>query len=322
MITILGPSYTYQGQILNNPEVIFVRDHHYNEEDRCFYIKQLLDNSTCNPMDHQVVFDHVLIHDDVLKNYNLIFYPDLLAQEEKKFNNQNIFPNWNARSTTFNFMINKPRLHREFLLVLIEHFKLSNYSYTLCWKNPSIQASSVARLTEKYQQLILDTPIGIAPKTFLSGHETLMDRGLQQNHIQNCENYQSFLQKEVFEPSCVSVITEPAFFEKEAILTEKTIMSIYSGTLPIWAGGWRCADALRQFGFDVFDDIVDHSYQNMQDPFDRCYYAIQRNLHLLQDFDRARDFVQNNRARFESNLQLLKNNVFQTAVGKIKINKS
>jgi hypothetical protein len=113
-----------------------------------------------------------------------------------------------------------------------------------------------------------------------------------------------------------------AFFEKEAILTEKTIMSIYSGTLPIWLGGWRCADALRQFGFDVFDDIVDHSYQNMQDPFDRCYYAIQRNLHLLQDFDRARDFVQNNRARFESNLQLLKNNVFQTAVGKIKINKS
>ena len=322
MIKINGSNYVYDGRILNKPEVIFVQDHHYHEHDQCFYIKQLLDNSTCNALAHQVVFDHVLIHDDVLKDYNLTFYPALLAREEKEFNNQSIQTNWGVRSTTFNFMINKTRLHREFLLVLVKHFKLSNYTYTLCWKTPSIQASSLARLTEKYQQLILDTPIDIKTKNFLLGQENLLDRGLQYKHVKNCENYQSFLQKEVFEPSCVSVITEPVFFEKESILTEKTIMSIYSGTLPIWVGGWRCADALRQFGFDVFDDIVDHSYQNMQDPFDRCYYAIQRNLHLLQDFDCANEFVQNNRARFESNLQLLKSNVFQTAVGKIKINKS
>jgi hypothetical protein len=322
MIEITGSNYVYDGRILNKPEVIFVQDHHYHEQDQCFYIKQLLDNSTCNPLDHQVVFDHVLIHDDILKDYNLIFYPALLAREEKEFNNQTIQTNWGVRSTTFNFMINKTRLHREFLLVLIKHFKLINYTYTLCWKNPSIQASSLARLTEKYQQLILDTPVDIKTKNFLLGQENLLDRGLQYKHIKNCENYQSFLQKEVFEPSCVSVITEPAFFEKESILTEKTIMSIYSGTLPIWLGGWRCADALRKFGFDVFDDIVDHSYQNMQDPFDRCYYAIQRNLHLLQDFDCANEFVQKNRLRFESNLQLLKSHVFQTAVDKIKINKS
>ena len=322
MINIHGPSYVYQGQILNKPEVIFVQDHHYHEQDQCFYIKQLLDNSTCNPLEHLVVLDHVVIHDDVLRDYNLIMYPTFLSREEKQFNNQNICPNWNIRSTTFNFMINKTRLHREFLLVLVEHFKLSNYTYTLCWKTPCIEAMALARLTEKYQQLILDTPVDINPKNFLLGHENLLDRGLQYKHIKNCENYQSFLQKEVFEPSCVSVITEPAFFEKESILTEKTIMSIYSGTLPIWVGGWRCADALRKFGFDVFDDIVDHRYQNMQDPFDRCYYAIQQNLHLLQDFDCANDFVQKNRLRFESNLQLLKSNVFQTAVDKIKINKS
>jgi len=317
MITLHGPSYLYTGEILTKPEVLYINDHHYNEQDRCFYIKQLLDNSTCDPMDHRAVLDHVLIHDDELKDYNLIFYPSLLAKEEKQFNNQHIQPDWHNRSKIFNFIINKPRLHREFLLILIDHFKLHNYAHTLCWKNSTVSTSTLSALTEKYQELISNTVITVKPKNFLLGQENLLDRGLQLRHIKNCENYQSFLQKEVFEPTCISVITEPAFFEKESILTEKTIMSIYSGTLPIWVGGWRCADALRKFGFDVFDDVIDHSYQNMEDPFDRCYYAVERNLDVLRDFDRANNFVQSNRGRFEHNLQLLKDNVFQKEVDQI-----
>lgn len=207
-------------------------------------------------------------------------------------------------------MINKPRLHREFLLILIDHFELNNYAHTLCWKNSSVSKSTLSKLTEKYQSLVSNTAITVEPKNFLLGQERLLDRGLQYRHIKNCENYQRFLQKEVFEPTCISVITEPAFFEKESILTEKTIMSIYSGTLPIWVGGWRCADALRKFGFDVFDDVVDHSYQNMEDPFDRCYYAIERNLDLLRDFSRAQEFINQNQHRLKHNLELVLSNVF------------
>ena len=320
MIKIQGSYYVYQGEVLTKPEVIFVQDHHYHEEDRCFYIKQLLDNSTCNPYDHTLIMDHVLQHDDELKGYNILRYPSFLGNQVQLFINENIIPNWSKRKQCFNFMINKPRFHREFLLVLIEHFKLTNYNYTLCWKKPAISTLSLSKLTEKYKQLILDTPVTIDTKNFLLGQENLLDRGLQYKHIQNSKNYQKFLQKEVFEPSCISVITEPAFFEKETIITEKTIMSIYSGTLPIWVGGWRCADIMRDYGFDVFDDIIDHSYQNMEDPFDRCYYAIERNIDLLRDFERANNFVQNNRVRFEHNLQLLKDNVFQKEVDKININ--
>jgi len=320
MIKIQGSYYVYQGEVLTKPEVIFVQDHHYHNEDRCFYIKQLLDNSTCNPYDHTLIMDHVLQHDDKLKGYNILRYPSFLGNQVQLFINENIIPNWSKRKQCFNFMINKPRFHREFLLVLIEHFKLTNYNYTLCWKKPAISTLSLSKLTEKYKQLILDTPVTIDTKNFLLGQENLLDRGLQYKHIQNSKNYQKFLQKEVFEPSCISVITEPAFFEKETIITEKTIMSIYSGTLPIWVGGWRCADIMRDYGFDVFDDIIDHSYQNMEDPFDRCYYAIERNIDLLKDLERANNFVQNNCVRFEHNLQLLKDNVFQKEVDKININ--
>ena len=299
MIEIHGPTYKYAGEILDKPKIIVVRDHHYDEIDHCFHIQKLLENSTCNPYLHTLIFDHVLIHDDVLKDYNIILYPTFIAREEREFNQQLIEVDWNKRQCTFNFMINKPRKHREILLQLIKRFNLINYTHSLPWKHNDINSIPVT--------------------DYKFGPEVVMDKGIRNGSFKNAETYDKLLKTTVFEPSCISVITEPAFFERESILTEKTIMSIYSGTLPIWVGGWRCADALRSFGFDVFDDIVDHSYQDLDDPFDRCYHAIERNLNLLRDFDLVHKFIQNNKSRFEHNLNLLKNNVFQKTVDQVKI---
>ena len=299
MIEIHGPTYKYAGEILDKPEIIVVRDHHYNEVDHCFHVKKLLENSTCDPYLHTLIFDHVLIHDDVLKDYNIILYPTFIAREEREFNQQLIEVDWNKRQCTFNFMINKPRKHREILLQLIKRFNLINYTHSLPWKHNNINSIPVT--------------------DYKFGPEVVMDKGIRNGSFKNAETYDKLLKTTVFEPSCISLITEPVFFERESILTEKTIMSIYSGTLPIWVGGWRCADALRSFGFDVFDDIVDHSYQDLDDPFDRCYHAIERNLNLLRDFDLVHKFIQNNKSRFEHNLNLLKNNVFQKTVDQVKI---
>ena len=68
---------------------------------------------------------------------------------------------------------------------------------------------------------------------------------------------------------------------------------------------------MREQGFDVFDDIVDHSYQNLLDPYDRVYAAVDRNLSLLQDFNRASEFIANNQDRLQHNLDLVKTNKFQ-----------
>ena len=70
------------------------------------------------------------------------------------------------------------------------------------------------------------------------------------------------------------------------------------------------ADYMRGQGFDVFDDIVDHSYQDMPDPWDRCYYAIEKNVHLLKDFDTLQKFLYNNKHRLQANLDLLETNTF------------
>jgi hypothetical protein len=311
MIEIFGPTYRYNGEILTEPEIIYVSDHHYDEENHCFHVKTLLENSTCDPMQHLVVFDHIN-HDDELAEYNILCMPIFLATEAKEFETRNIQPNWNNKHYAFNFMINKPRLNREFLLVLIKHFGLDNYTYSLCWKKTNINRYKMLANTNSdlYKQIINNTQVDIPEKSYAFGHEVFLDQGLQSGRTKNGENYVGLLKDTLFEPSCVSLITEPSFYERETLKTEKTIMAIYGGTLPIWVGGWAIPESMRRLGFDVFDDIVDHSYERMVDPWDRAYYAVEKNLHLLRDVDRTRKFIQNNRARFQHNLDLVHRNVF------------
>jgi len=322
MIEIFGPTYRYGGEILTKPEIIYVSDHHYDEDQQCFHVKTLLENSTCDPRKHLVVFDH-MNHEDQLSEYNTLYLPILLSAECKEFTAQGIVPDWSRKKFNFNFMINKPRRNREFLLLLIEHFELKNYCYTLCWQDVefSRNVGNLLRHTNNphYRKIILETKINIPSHYFSMGHERLLSQGLQYGSTKNVENYIGLLKQNIFEPSCVSLITEPSFFERETLKTEKTIMAMYGGTLPIWVGGWGIPQSLRDLGFDVFDDIIDHSYERMSDPYDRAYYAVEKNLDLLRDFDRAKNFISQNHERFKHNLGLVEQNVFfKHMIAKIK----
>jgi hypothetical protein len=311
MIEIFGPSYRYGGEILTKPEIIYVSDHHYDEEQQCFHIKTLLENSECDPMQHLVVFDH-MNHEDELSKYNTLYLPVFLSSEAKLFADSKITANWSHKPYTFNFMINKARPNREFLLLMIEHFGLENFAYSLCWKTLDFRRPPMAKRTNNilYREIIFNSKVKIEPKYYTLGQETIMERGLRYGSVTNAENYCKLLKHNVFEPSCISLITEPCFYERETLKTEKTLMAMYGGTLPIWVGGWAIPQSLRDLGFDVFDDIVDHSYERMDDPWDRAYFAVERNLHLLRDPDRVRNFIVNNHARFQHNVDLIERNVF------------
>ena len=288
MINIHGPVYQYNGEKLTSPEIIFINDHHYDNKQQCFHVKKLLENSTCNPKDHVLIFDHVLQHSDELKDYNLVYYPILLARENTEFVDQQIVSDWTNKTKIFNFMINKPRPHRKLLLELVEKFKLTNYSHSLPWQTNDVN----------------DIPI----TDYKFGPEIVLTQGIKNGSFKNAETYQGLLQKTVFEPSYISLITEPAFYERETIITEKTLMAIYGGTLPIWVGGWRIPDYMRNIGFDVFDDIVDHSYQDLADPVDRCSSAVERNLELLKSWS---SFTEEHIRRLKQNLALLESNYFE-----------
>ena len=287
MIEIHGPTYTYSGEILSSPEIILVRDHHYNPYEHCYHVEKLLENSSCDPQQHLLVFDHVNIQEG-LTQYPYVCLPMLLARENREFIQQNIQPDWNRKTATFNFMINKPRSNRRRLLALIEQHKLTNYCHSLAWKTNDINTIPVTN--------------------YIFGPEVAMDQGVRNGSFKNAYTYDKLLQNTVFESACVSLITEPAYYERETIVTEKTLMALYAGTIPIWVGGWRIADYMASMGFDVFDDVVDHSYQTELDPGRRCDLAVELNLGLLTNFDLAHRSL--NLVRLQHNYDLLQQNVF------------
>jgi len=212
-----------------------------------------------------------------------------LAREALEFVEQSISPNWNSKKYAFNFMINKPRLHREQLLQLIDQYNLTSFSHSLCWKN---------------------SPVNRIPVTnYRIGEEVQLDQGIKNRSYRNSTTYQSLLQRRIFETTCVSLITEPAYTEQQTIVTEKTIMAIYGGTIPIWVGGWRIADYMRNQGFDVFDDVVDHSYQCLSDPAQRVAQAVASNLDLLREPDL--DFFDRYQHRLQRNYNLARSGIWQ-----------
>ena len=288
MIELQGPTYKYNGERLEKPEIIFVNDHCFDEEDQCFHLKKLLDNSICDPKSHTVIFDHIL-HDDALAEYNLIYFPIFLASECQEFIEQDIQPFWEIKTRIFNFSINKPRIHRKFLLEEIERLGLTSYRHSLAWKH---------------------NPVNNIPVTdFSFGSEIKNDLGIRNGSFKNAETYHKLLKNIVYQQTCISIITEPCFYEREALITEKTFMAFMGGTIPIWFGGWKNAQAIAALGFDVFEDIVDHSYETLEDPYDRCTQSLERNLHLF-DLEKMQKIIADNRHRLQHNVDLLMSNPF------------
>lgn len=288
---LINSLYRYQGERLQEPAVIFVVDHHYVEATKTWPLQQLLENSICDPYSHTLLFD-MHLHDDIFVKYNPLCIPFFCARMVDEFQKENIVPNWTNKTKTFNFMINKLRPHRVALLKLVEELNLTNYTYSLPWQ---------------------ENPFTSLPVTnYMIGTETQMTQGIRSGSIRNSQNYKQLLQKTVFEPSCISLITEPTYIEKEALITEKTIMSIYGGNIPIWVGGWRCADSMQRLGFDVFDDIVDHSYQTLEDPLQRVRNSITLNKKLLSNFEITTSIIK----RLQHNLDLITSGVFEKEVEK------
>jgi len=289
MIKVIhGPTYQYQGEQLESPTIIIIQDHCYDEETQAFALQKLLNHSRCDPQQHTLIFDHV-VQQQEFSEYQCFYQPTLLARESQEFDAQSIVPQWQFKNCAFNFMINKPRPHRLQLLELIHKHSLTSFSHSLCWQT---------------------SPVPSIPITdYRIGGEIKLNQGVKNGHYRNSATYQTLLQQQVFEPACVSLITEPAYTERQTIVTEKTIMAIYGGTIPVWVGGWRIADYMRDQGFDVFDDLIDHSYQDLEDPAHRVAQAVSLNLQLLRKPNP--DFFNQYQHRLRHNFDLARSGIWQ-----------
>ena len=96
--------------------------------------------------------------------------------------------------------------------------------------------------------------------------------------------------------------------QRGSVFTEKTLYSVLGLTFPIWVGGYNQAKEWNRLGFDTFDDIIDHSYQDYDTLIERCYFAISNNIELLSNREKVAQVRNSLKDRLMQNCEMLLQN--------------
>jgi len=97
----------------------------------------------------------------------------------------------------------------------------------------------------------------------------------------NARNFQQNV-SDAFYSSVFSVVLEPVFWENGFGLSEKYLNALYGLTIPI-VSGYNSCNCLKSMGFDVFDDIIDTSYQHIENASTRTWQMMELNKTVFSD---------------------------------------
>lgn len=124
--------------------------------------------------------------------------------------------------------------------------------------------------------------------------------------MNNSENFNQYLRK-LYSNTAVEIVNETIWFpDPGGVVSEKYLNSVYGFNFPIIVSVRNTVAYLRELGFDMFDDIIDHSYDVIDSPAIRLVSALNLNLHLLRDRQTTLDMWSRCRSRMHKNVEVAK----------------
>jgi hypothetical protein len=126
-----------------------------------------------------------------------------------------------------------------------------------------------------------------------------------QRSTDNASNFENRL-RNLYRDSFVEIVSESVFSSPSFMFTEKTAHAFYGCNFPIMLAGCGAVAHLRELGLDVFDDVVNHSYDSIQNPIDRVVAAVESNRTLLTNTDYAKQSWKRCQPRFEHNVAVMR----------------
>lgn len=116
----------------------------------------------------------------------------------------------------------------------------------------------------------------------------------------------NFVMETSVEPIFDPQLKLPGFEGFLPFVTEKSIKPFAYGQVPIFVSFYQNVSYLREFGFDLFDDIIDHSYDDEPDPLTRIKMCVDQLEKICQwTLDDCRKFKLDNMHRFVNNQKIL-----------------
>jgi hypothetical protein len=222
---------------------------------------------------------------------------------DKNFNSDRTYIslNRNVRShrlVTLSYLFGKKYDHTGVITYLKNHSMPDSFLDTVSWEfGPG---------HDQLRDTILDGFESIKSNPALSVDDYDVYQQYGTAAIDNAGNFENRL-RGLYRNSFVEIVSESVFTTPSFIVTEKTANSFFGCNFPIILGGCGIVAHLRELGLDVFDDVVDHGYDHIENPFDRIVTAIESNRRLLLDTDHARQSWLQCRPRFEHNVSVMQN---------------
>jgi hypothetical protein len=287
--------------------------------DSVFWINDVFDKDELTAVLNRQLPPQYIVNDHFNKinipGQKIYCAPLWLAKEVQEIVKTSVTPSYQTEYT-FNFMINKKQINRFLCIKFVEMFRLQNYNYT--WSGID-NRFNLSDILDELNSLGDDSPITDDERSFLLSSITIPSRFFYRpddnaipevsiSYNGNDKIWEDHLHT-LFSSSVTSLITESLTFQEGTVFTEKTAYAILGKTFPIWIGGGiQQAEEFEEMGFDAFTDIIDHSYQYYDTLIQRCYYAFKQNLHILTDFEYAKQMREKHMARLDKNQQLMNSN--------------
>ena len=210
-------------------------------------------------------------------------------------------------SRTYLSLNRNRRTHRAMLLSLLHDLDIQGHGLISCMFTDQID--SIFNYTKWKTDSDIDYTNGWNSVTQSTDLLTDSLDIYEKHDNDNATNFKNSL-KVYYENTFVEIISETSYTEECYNLTEKTLNSIYGCSFPILLCSKGSVAFLRSMGLDMFDDIVDHSYDAIDDPADRLEAAIIKNAELLTNNKRTKDLWVQNKTRFKNNVDFCRERLY------------
>jgi len=112
---------------------------------------------------------------------------------------------------------------------------------------------------------------------------------------------------DLFSSAYFNIVTESLFEEPgyPIFLTEKTFKALYNKNLFVICGGYKNIQKLKEKGFDVFDDIINHDYDKEKDIYKRMEMVLNSIEKVMKSKDKIIKKYKTLNDRLEHNKRLV-----------------
>jgi hypothetical protein len=300
-----------------NFNMVFLTEHEPDNEEGFRILNDYINNNDLNAKQFFVINNNSKIKDynqkynSEINTYTLNFIPHSSTKVLVRIGGCEFTT---ERKGKFFMCFNKsPKSHRYALLCLLKKNNIlenTNWSLVPSW-NCNFDESYLRSTFSKNELKMIKTEIDYFGKIDIKRSDFEDDKGwfnrfsnINRDSLPIWQQIPEHL--ETFLSSYVNIVTESMFKDvnNNIHISEKSFRPFYYYQIPVILSTHGHIKTLKEkYGFDFYDDIVNHSYDDEPDQKTRLIKLVAEVARLNNNKEKIVEFFKNNKERFESNKQ-------------------